>query len=550
MNSSHIGFSQSLSGRLFKLVFSGYVILAIAVTAIQLSLEYSSVKQTISKDLTSIGQSFNGGVTGAMWEMDGPLLQTIAEGISQSSIVTGVKITSNSGEVFAEIGDVPSGQLADLNKFLSHTQFYTSYLKKEARSGIRELGEMTVYSDRSIAVNRVAYSFIVILINSLIKTIGLWAIFYLVITKSLSRPLSQLTDVVSKLEFAAESKDPVSLDYPKNFTFKRDELGRLMAAMDKMQKRLFSARRALTKANQELEIKVEERTSNLADALAFNETILYNSPIPVGVYSVTGQCILANHSYADFMGVTKENLLAQNFLEIASWKESNLLEDCILALANFTAKKNETSVVTSTGKSVWFEYQIIPTILKGSPHLLIQFFDLSVRKEMEEELRYVAMHDSLTRLPNRRLLLDRISHAISNSKRSGNYCAVLYLDLNEFKLLNDTYGHEVGDLLLCEVSDRLLRVMRESDTVARLGGDEFVVLLEGCGTDKVLAAEYTNLVIDKISKSLSEDYILRGEYYTSSASIGVTLFLGDEKEPKQILKQADVAMYESKRKTH
>jgi diguanylate cyclase (GGDEF)-like protein len=92
--------------------------------------------------------------------------------------------------------------------------------------------------------------------------------------------------------------------------------------------------------------------------------------------------------------------------------------------------------------------------------------------------------------------------------------------------------------------------MRESDTVARLGGDEFVVLLEGCGTDKVLAAEYTNLVIDKISKSLSEDYILRGEYYTSSASIGVTLFLGDEKEPKQILKQADVAMYESKRKTH
>jgi len=547
MNRSYTGFSQSLSGRLFKLVFSGYVVLAIAVTIVQLSLEYTSVKNTISEDLASIGQSFNGGVAGAMWEMDRSLLQTIAQGISQSSIITGVKITSSSGDVFAAIGDVPSDDLADLDRFLSHTQFYTSYLQKEARSGLRELGQMTIYSDRSIAVDRVAYSFIVILINSLIKTTGLWIIFYLVITKSLSRPLSQLTDVVSKLEFAAESKEPVPLEYSKNVTSKRDELGRLMAAMDKMQQRLFTARRALTSANQDLEEKVAERTSNLADALAFNETILYSSPVPVGVYSVTGQCVLANHAYANFVGMTKESLLAQNFLEIDSWKESNLLDDCLLALADHAAKKNETSVVTSNGKSVWFEYQIIPTLLKGEPHLLIQFFDLSVRKKMEDELRYVAMHDSLTRLPNRRLLLDRISHAISNSKRNGTYCAILFLDLNDFKLLNDTHGHEIGDLLLCEVSDRLLHVMRESDTVARLGGDEFVVLLEGCGTEKTLATEYTDVVVDKINSALSEDYILRDVHHTSSASMGVTLFLGDEKEPKQILKQADVAMYESKR---
>ena len=182
MSKSHVGFSQSLSGRLFKLVFGGYVILAIAVTVIQLSLEYSSVQQTISKDLASIGQSFNGGVAGAMWEMDKSLLKTIAQGIAQSSIITGVKITASSGEVFAAIGDVPLAELTDPNSFLSHTQFYTSYLQKDARSGTRELGEMTVYSDRSIAVDRVTYSFIVILINSLIKTTGLWIIFYLVIS--------------------------------------------------------------------------------------------------------------------------------------------------------------------------------------------------------------------------------------------------------------------------------------------------------------------------------------------------------------------------------
>ncbi len=546
MRESHIGFTHSLSGRLFKLVFGGYVILAIVVTVAQLLLEYSSVQKTISKDLTSIGESFNGAVAGAMWEMDETLLKTIAQGIAQSSIITGVKIASNSGVIFAEVGIVPLIEQTEPSNLLSHTQLYTSNLRKESVLGIRDLGVMTVYSDRSVAVDRVTYSFFVILINSLIKTMGLWIIFYLVITKVLSRPLSKLTSVVSRLEFAAESKETIPLDYPDKS--KQDELSRLMAAMDKMQQRLFTARRALTEANQDLEKKVEERTSNLADALAFNETILYSSPIPVGVYSVTGQCVFANHAYASFVGMTKESLLAQNFNDIESWKQSSLLKDCIAALETHKPQKNEASVISSGGEAVWFEYRIIPTVLKGSPHLLIQFFDLSARKQIEEELLYVAMHDSLTRLPNRRLLLDRMSHAISNSKRHGTYCAILFLDLNEFKWLNDTHGHAVGDMLLCKVAERLLHVVRESDTVARLGGDEFVVLLEDCHADQKLAAEYIDLVVSKIKKTLSAEYILRDIHYSCSASIGVSLFMGDEQESKQILMQADAAMYEDKRK--
>jgi diguanylate cyclase (GGDEF)-like protein/PAS domain S-box-containing protein len=478
--------------------------------------------------------------------MDKALLKTIAQGIAQSSIITGVKIASNSGVIFAEVGIVPLIEQTEPSNLLSHTQLYTSNLRKESVLGIRDLGVMTVYSDRSVAVDRVTYSFFVILINSLIKTMGLWIIFYLVITKVLSRPLSQLTSVVSRLEFAAESKEPIPLDYPDKS--KQDELSRLMAAMDKMQQRLFTARRALTKANHELEKKVEERTSNLADALAFNETVLYSSPIPVGVYSVTGQCVLANHAYANFVGLTKESLLAQNFNDIESWKQSNLLKDCIAALETHNPQKNETSVISSGGEAVWFEYHIIPTVLKGSPHLLIQFFDLSARKKMEKELLYVAMHDSLTRLPNRRLLLDRISHAISNSKRHGTYCAILFLDLNDFKWLNDKHGHIVGDILLCKVAERLLHAVRESDTVARIGGDEFIVLLEDCHADQKLATEYTDAVVSKIKKTLSDEYVLGDIHYSCSASIGVCLFIGDEQDSKQILMQADATMYEDKRK--
>jgi diguanylate cyclase (GGDEF)-like protein/PAS domain S-box-containing protein len=258
---------------------------------------------------------------------------------------------------------------------------------------------------------------------------------------------------------------------------------------------------------------------------------------------------LANHAYANFSGITQEDLLDQNFYQIESWKKSSLLDDCLSALADHKSHKREASVRNAFGKQVWCEYQIIPTLLNGESHLLIQFFDLTVRKELEEELLYVAMHDSLTRLPNRRLLLDRISHAISNSKRNGTYCALLFLDLDKFKELNDAHGHEIGDMLLCEVADRLLRVMRKSDTVARLGGDEFVVLLEGCNEDPTIAAQYTDLVVCKIQTALGAEYSLRDIRHSSSASIGITLFFGDEYEPKQILKQADAVMYDAKRKS-
>ena len=523
------------------------MILAVIVTMIQLSLEYSSVQQTIKEDLISIGQSFNGRITGAMWEMDRPLLKTISQGIAQSSIITGVKVSSDSGEIFAAIGDVPSKELTKKNSLLSHTQFYTSILQKEGLMGMRELGELTVYSNRSIAIDRVTYSFVVILINSLIKTTGLWIIFYLVITRSLSRPLSQLTNVVSRLEFAAESNEPILMDYPHNFKAKEDELGRLIGAMYKMQQRLFSAHRELTMANQALEEKVVERTKSLADALDFNETILDSSPIPIGVYSYTGQCVLVNNAYAKLVGTTKENLLLQNFHNIGSWKRTSLFADCLTAIANNICQKREVTVTSSSSKVTCIEYQVIPTLVNGVSHLLIQLFDLTEHKEMEEELRYLAMHDSLTRLPNRRLLLERISHAITKSKRDRIYGAILFIDLNNFKHLNDAHGHEIGDMLLCSVAERLLHVVRESDTVARFGGDEFVVLIDECNVNNDLAAEYADLVVNKIHKTLSDEYILQDIRYRSSVSIGVELFLGDESEPKQIIKQADAAMYKAKR---
>jgi diguanylate cyclase (GGDEF)-like protein/PAS domain S-box-containing protein len=181
--------------------------------------------------------------------------------------------------------------------------------------------------------------------------------------------------------------------------------------------------------------------------------------------------------------------------------------------------------------------------------------DITERKLMEEQIRHQALYDGLTQLPNRYLFEDRLRQAMVKSKRTGCYGALMFLDLDNFKPLNDHYGHAVGDLLLIEVAARLKSCVREADTVARIGGDEFVVELEQLDIDKRLSEKEAEVTADKIRQLLAEPYLLKmttGEGKESTvvhhctASIGVVLFIGNEVAPEEILKRSDDAMYLAK----
>ena len=172
--------------------------------------------------------------------------------------------------------------------------------------------------------------------------------------------------------------------------------------------------------------------------------------------------------------------------------------------------------------------------------------DITARKVAQEEIMRLAFFDPLTRLPNRRLLLDRLQQALTASVRSGHRAAVLLIDLDNFKTLNDTLGHDKGDLLLQQVAQRLLSCVREGDTVARLGGDEFVVLLEGLSENPEDAAMQAEALGEKIMATLNQPYLLAGHENRSTPSIGVTLFGGHQTAIEELLKQADLAMYQSK----
>lgn len=172
--------------------------------------------------------------------------------------------------------------------------------------------------------------------------------------------------------------------------------------------------------------------------------------------------------------------------------------------------------------------------------------DITERKSTEQRIQHLAFYDSLTNLPNRQLLLDRLNNIHAASNRHPNYDAVLFIDLDNFKKLNDTQGHNVGDLLLVEVAQRLRLSVRKSDTIGRLGGDEFIVILQGLNVDIKKAAADVENIGKKILNIISEPYFLNSYKYFGSASLGISLFCNQEISVNELLKRADTAMYEAK----
>ncbi len=176
--------------------------------------------------------------------------------------------------------------------------------------------------------------------------------------------------------------------------------------------------------------------------------------------------------------------------------------------------------------------------------------EITEQKLLQEQIENLAFYDALTKLPNRLLLTERLSQVLLNNKRQHHYSAVMFLDLDNFKSLNDTYGHSLGDVLLCQVAERLKQCVREVDTVARFGGDEFVVILSSLDKDKEASVRYARGVAEKIGKSLSAFYTLTIQesvvQHQCTASIGIVVFDAKESNQDNLLKYADKAMYKAK----
>lgn len=200
------------------------------------------------------------------------------------------------------------------------------------------------------------------------------------------------------------------------------------------------------------------------------------------------------------------------------------------------------------GSFYWVHSTIVPFIGKdGKPEQYIAIrADITSRKSAEAKARTMALHDDLTGLPNRYLMRDRLVHALSSKQAQPGYGAVLMLDLDHFKEVNDTLGHASGDMLLEQATVRLINTVRQTDTVSRFGGDEFVIILEYVGSDLEKALKNTKNISETIREKLAEPYLLCGHQLEVTPSVGVVLFNSEHDEPEELIKQADIALYSAK----
>ena len=291
--------------------------------------------------------------------------------------------------------------------------------------------------------------------------------------------------------------------------------------------------------------KAEEQLRIAAVALEALEGIV--------VTDADATILKVNRTFTEITGYLPEEVTGKKPSLLKSGKhDSSFYQEMWHDLLNHGCWKGEIWNKRKDGEVFpqWLTISAVRANNGVTTHYVATFFDISDRKQSEAIIREMAFYDSLTNLPNRRLFADRLSQALVASNRTGHFGALIMLDLDNFKTINDVHGHAAGDRLLVEVAKRLLKAVRESDTVARLGGDEFVIILENFGADEMSAASFVEQITTKILAVLSEPYPVfadeSSERFHTSASCGISLFQGQETSTEDLVKRADVALYQAK----
>lgn len=362
----------------------------------------------------------------------------------------------------------------------------------------------------------------------LLSSAGIVLIAQRLITRRVDISLKALKEVE---DGAFDVRIPVSSD---------DELGQLQHGINSMTAKVGAL------LNQHR--RSEEELRKQKDLLA---SIIQHAPIRVFWKDRESRFVGCNSQFAHDAGLAQpEELVGKTDYDMNWSAQAELYraDDKVVMESGMPKLDFEEQQTTPDGRTIWLNTSKVP--LRGEDNQIIGvlgiYTDITNRKKAEERISELAFFDQLTGLPNRTLLLDRLRQAMTAGTRSGNYGALLFIDLDNFKTLNDTLGHDMGDLLLKQVAQRLHNCVRAEDTLARVGGDEFLVMLTCLEKSESEVAKQVEAVGRKILTALNQTYQLKEVLFNSTPSIGATLFRGHQASVDDLLKQADLAMYKSK----
>ena len=470
-----------------------------------LHIAHTEVNTVVTNNLDAIAL--------ALWSYDDVAFSTLLRGMSKVSSIARLELSDNT-KIVADVSNPAAGNKAD--RVWSITIV--------APDGKTAIGSLKITESYTEIYQRIDQMVEMLVMTELFKIIGLAIILFVIVYRKVARHLHDLAMNVVAI-------DPGNLNA-----------------------RVSLNRRHTSTYRDELDILVESFNHFLADRKKAAEQLLiaataFESQEAMMVTDTNGIVLRINKAFAETTGYSPEEIVGQTPRLLRSGRHDEAFYRQMWESINLTgAWQGEIWDRHKSGNQYlkWLTISAVRNAEGGITHYIGTHYDLTERKKAEERINALAFYDQLTNLPNRILLVEHLNRSMAASLRSGSHGALLFIDLDNFKTLNDTQGHEMGDLLLKQVADRLKQCVRGEDTVARQGGDEFVVLLSDLGTGEPEAASTAESIAEKILEQLNLPYQIGHFSHHSTASIGVTLFSGNQSSVDDLMKQADLAMYRAK----
>lgn len=372
-------------------------------------------------------------------------------------------------------------------------------------------------------VNRALNSLLIGLAHGVVLAVVLLLLFY----RYLSRPITKIVNWVHQLGSDVPNEQ---LPYSE-----KDELGELVHSFS-----------ALWQKNLETADQLNASVSDLKRSEHFSRSLMENAGDAMFLCLPDTSIVRVNKLASDTLQIPKERLIGKKLSSFSEHQSQEQYLEIFAGIEEHQVSTFEDSQVDSCGGSFPVEARGIKVYLQDQAYLLILARDITQRRQDEKQIYELAFFDTLTNLPNRRLFMDRLKSSIGLHKANHSYGAVLYMDLDRFKTINDSLGHAVGDNLLQEVGQRFENVLPQEATCSRFGGDEFVILLPESGPSLKVCAEHAAHLAEEILERMQVPFEVEGHVLYCTASIGITVFPDDSCTVLDILRQADTALYRVK----
>ncbi|AFU97507.1 putative bifunctional diguanylate cyclase/phosphodiesterase [Simiduia agarivorans] len=530
---------QPFSGISFRLAKVGVVLafmLGLFMSTVQLYLDLKGNEAELENLVNRVIEVTTPPAARAVHTLDDDLSLEVVNGLLAYDFIYEVTISDELGSVLAS-GTEP--------RPASSTRWLTKFIAEDSKTYVARLtipgyGESVAGSIQfTVDVDSALAPFFersgLILGAGMLRNTLLVLLLFVAFHLMLTRPLIQIAREMADIDLDKPGSSRLS-ELPNH---KHDEVGQLVGTTNKMLDLMelsLAKRRAVELALR----RSEEHIRQIIDSL----------PVMVGARNREGQYIFANKALAKFVGRKTDEMQTCHVSELLPFylnDVSRLLElDRRIIEGEVAGEMLEESFRGNDGKPVYLQTHIMPMEFYDERVALIVSTDITERKQAQFKMEHMAYHDSLTNLPNRVHLVERLEHEIRRAKRHGYHGALLFIDLDHFKTINDSLGHPVGDEVLIQVAARLQNAVREEDLVARLSGDEFVVVLTVLDADISAAALRAAEVADKIRQKISEPYLYDEMELRVSGSVGVVVYPDDNSSVHELIRFADTAMYQVK----